>query len=695
MPVPSPRNPICPARGLLADLQANVAELKEGELVWATDEDAQYTKEGGVLVRSAFDQSTAPVTSVAGKLGDVTLSKADITDLDEADYATAAQGALADSALQSGDVGTTVQPYDANTVVDASYVHTDNNYTTAEKTKLSGIEAGAEVNVNADWDAASGDAQILNKPTLGTAAAAEVADFATAAQGGLADSAIQPGDNVSSLANDAGFIDAAQAAAAAPVQSVAGRVGAVTLSKGDVGLSDVDNTSDLAKPISTATQAALGLKADLVGGKLPTSQIPAVAITEYLGVAASEAEMLLLTGQPGDWCLRSDVSVAYVVIAADTTMATSWQAVTLPGSAVTSIQGQTGIVNLSAADVGAATAAQGALADSAVQPGDNVSALTNDAGYITSAQAPGTSLSYTASTRVIASSTGGSATLTEVVASGNSGLMTGSDKAKLDGIAAGAQVNSVYSVAGKAGHVSLSAADVGAATSFQGTLANSALQPGSRIPAAAGSQSSPGVYFDSDTGFFSPGSNVVAISTGGVSRLVFMGSGDIVMPGTSAGAGLWFGTGDAGGNNASANYRIGQNSSGIGSATLYIGNAAIQVSSDARLKENIQDTTLGAVEKLQQVRVVDFTWNDPSDTSYNNRNARGTWTGVIAQELVDVFPFAVNAPRKEEDLSIDYESGSTWTVEPQQLVPVLIKAIQEQQAVITDLQNRLALLEAG
>lgn len=35
----------------------------------------------------------------------------------------------------------------ANLVHDASYVHTDNNYTTTEKTKLSGIEDGAEVNV--------------------------------------------------------------------------------------------------------------------------------------------------------------------------------------------------------------------------------------------------------------------------------------------------------------------------------------------------------------------------------------------------------------------------------------------------------------------------------------------------------------------------------------------------------------------
>lgn len=40
----------------------------------------------------------------------------------------------------------------------------------ADKIKLNGIAAGAEVNVNADWNAESGDAQILNKPTLATVA---------------------------------------------------------------------------------------------------------------------------------------------------------------------------------------------------------------------------------------------------------------------------------------------------------------------------------------------------------------------------------------------------------------------------------------------------------------------------------------------------------------------------------------------
>lgn len=49
----------------------------------------------------------------------------------------------------------------------ASKLGTDDNYMTdAEKTKLAGIEAGAEANVQADWNASTGDAAILNKPSI-------------------------------------------------------------------------------------------------------------------------------------------------------------------------------------------------------------------------------------------------------------------------------------------------------------------------------------------------------------------------------------------------------------------------------------------------------------------------------------------------------------------------------------------------
>lgn len=137
MTTPSPRNSIRTARGLYSDLLASVADLGDGELCYSTDHDKFYTPDGsggllevgkGTAITSigqlgdvdltglqsgevlkwdgtswspAADSSA--VSSVAGKTGAVTLVKADITDFSDADYATAAQGGLADSAVQPGD----------------------------------------------------------------------------------------------------------------------------------------------------------------------------------------------------------------------------------------------------------------------------------------------------------------------------------------------------------------------------------------------------------------------------------------------------------------------------------------------------------------------------------------------------------------------------------------------------------------
>lgn len=56
----------------------------------------------------------------------------------------------------------------ATAVQDPNYVHTDNNFTNADVTKLSGIEAGAEVNVQSNWAETdtSADSYIQNKPTV-------------------------------------------------------------------------------------------------------------------------------------------------------------------------------------------------------------------------------------------------------------------------------------------------------------------------------------------------------------------------------------------------------------------------------------------------------------------------------------------------------------------------------------------------
>jgi len=59
--------------------------------------------------------------------------------------------------------------------------------------------------------------------------------------------------------------DAIAAIPAAPVTSVAAKTGAVILNKFDVSLGNVDNTSDVLKPVSNPTQSALNLKANTNG----------------------------------------------------------------------------------------------------------------------------------------------------------------------------------------------------------------------------------------------------------------------------------------------------------------------------------------------------------------------------------------------------------------------------------------------
>ena len=88
---------------------------------------------------------------------------------------------------------------DSNFVSDASYVHTDNNFTSAYETKLGGIEAGAEVNVQSDWTEAdsTSDAYIQNKPNLAI----------VATSGDYTDLSNTPSipTKVSDLTNDSGF----------------------------------------------------------------------------------------------------------------------------------------------------------------------------------------------------------------------------------------------------------------------------------------------------------------------------------------------------------------------------------------------------------------------------------------------------------------------------------------------------------
>ena len=133
---------------------------------------------------------------------------------------------------------------------------------------------------------------------------------------------------------------------------------------------------------------------------------------------------------------------------------------------------------------------------------------------------------------------------------------------------------------------------------------------------------------------------------------------------------------------------------GSGSTTMYIGNKSITAVSDVRIKNNIKPTEINAVQVLNQWQIIDHTWNDPSDTAPVNRNTRGTWVGVTAQQIIDSTPWLVNAPDKNcsKCKSGEHceEHTSLWQVDFEYSVPLLVKAIQELSAQVTTLQAKVS-----
>ena len=178
MPVPADRYQILPARGNYTDLAAEVANLGDGEICYAVDQDQYYQNEGGTLVAVG---------------------------------ATKAQGLLAESALQSGDnvselandsgyLTSALQPGD-----NVSELTNDSGYLT------SGLQSGDNVSELAN------DAGYLTSTLQSGDNISELTN-----DSGYLTSALQSGDNISELINDVGYITAAQVPPSGVTQIVAG-----------------------------------------------------------------------------------------------------------------------------------------------------------------------------------------------------------------------------------------------------------------------------------------------------------------------------------------------------------------------------------------------------------------------------------------------------------------------------------------
>lgn len=213
------------------------------------------------------------VSTVAGRTGDVVLTKSDVglanvdntSDLGKP-VSTAQQTAL-NLKANSADLATVATT--------GSYTDLSNKPTipTVPVTSVAG-KTGAVTLVKGDVGLANVDNTADSAKPVSTAQQtaldAKAAVFHTHAVSdvtGLADDLDAKADvaDLAVVATTGSYNDLSDKPTipSVPVTSVAGKTGAVTLTKSDVGLNNVDNTTDLAKPISTATQSALDLKAPL------------------------------------------------------------------------------------------------------------------------------------------------------------------------------------------------------------------------------------------------------------------------------------------------------------------------------------------------------------------------------------------------------------------------------------------------
>jgi hypothetical protein len=132
--------------------------LKEGQIVFL-QQTGTYKIGDGTSTLSAL--SFLGVSSETQTLQNVT-DLGNVTTNDIEANAFVKTGGTSNEFLK-GDGSVDTNEY---VVVEAGKGLSENDFTDADKTKLDGIEEGAEVNVNADWNATSGDAEILNKPTI-------------------------------------------------------------------------------------------------------------------------------------------------------------------------------------------------------------------------------------------------------------------------------------------------------------------------------------------------------------------------------------------------------------------------------------------------------------------------------------------------------------------------------------------------
>ena len=148
------------------------------------------------------------------------------------------------------------------------------------------------------------------------------------------------------------------------------------------------------------------------------------------------------------------------------------------------------------------------------------------------------------------------------------------------------------------------------------------------------------------------------------------------------------------------------NGSVVGSISSTGSSTAYNTSSDYRLKENV-DYDFNALDRVAQLKPARFNFISDADI---------TLDGFLAHEVQDIVPEAITGEKdgvKEEEYEVSPaildDDGNVVTeaemgtrevpdyqgIDQSKLVPLLTKAIQEQQTIIEDLKSRIEILEGA
>jgi hypothetical protein len=120
-------------------------------------------------------------------------------------------------------------------------------------------------------------------------------------------------------------------------------------------------------------------------------------------------------------------------------------------------------------------------------------------------------------------------------------------------------------------------------------------------------------------------------------------------------------------------------------ARLYIDNTNlgnISVTSDYRIKKNIETQDSSAIDRIAKIRPVKYEFADYKELFKEDGVQR---EGFIAHELQEVIPSAVDGEKDAED--------QIQSLKLDALCSVMVKAIQEQQAMIDALKAEVELLK--